>query len=451
MEERGIAARHHMTKKKEKMEGLFMKTKYKYVSVALALVLAVALLAGCGKDEQDPASGAAGYYAFESMTIDGEVFDASYFEDMDINYYIRLNEDHTAEVNMDTPLSATWEDGALRYTEDGEEFVNEFKLDGELLTITIADEDGMEMTLQFRRGEEPEADPNETAQGEPFVGEDGSVMAGSYTIDAEWIAFSDPYVVESIFDVYLAVSGESVYVLADEAVQEYRLADGMLVFEKDLPLDGEYDRICVDKDGILYVSGFMENFVAFEGDTQIFSHKGPDKVAMHPSGDWGISWFYGVDVKKLTLGDGTIQYEDMSFSELDSINQLFINEEHIFATGTAVATENTTIFVYDLNGNLQLTLGGTEFGEPDSLGSITAIVETANGFMALDGNMRNVCLWKSDGSFVAAVDVKELLSTSYPWLSTAVLMPDGSILTGLTQKREDKSAEELLVYRLSGF
>lgn len=46
--------------------------------------------------------------------------------------------------------------------------------------------------------------------------------------------------------------------------------------------------------------------------------------------------------------------------------------------------------MYDLSGVLQTKLGGTEFGEDDSLGSVTAVVETANGYMALDGNMRTV-------------------------------------------------------------
>ena len=440
-----------------------MKIKYKSIAAALSVILMMALLAGCDKNEPSsvsqsepssvpsvsPSTEAAGYYAIESMTVDGETFDVDFFEEMGVSYYIRLYEDYTMEINTDTLLKGTWENGELRYEQDGEEYVNPYELDGDLLTVTASD-DGTEMIMVFRRGEEPSQSPDSEA-GEAFVGENGSLMVGSYTINAEWIPFAEPYVVDSIFDAYLAVSGDVYYAMADEAVRQYRFEDGMLVFDKDIPLDTEYDRICTDSSGILYVSGFMDNFIAFQGDTQLFSHDGPDKVAMHPSGEWGISWFSGPDVEKITLDDGTIQYEDWSFPELDSIRQMQINAEHIFVTGLSEVNEEIAIFVYDLSGNLLLTLGDTEFGEPDSLGSITAVVETPNGYMGLDGNMRNFCFWKLDGTFIGLLDVTDLVGTSYPWLSTAVLMPDGSILVGMTQERDDESADEFLVYRLTGF
>lgn len=100
---------------------------------------------------------------------------------------------------------------------------------------------------------------------------------------------------------------------------------------------------------------------------------------------------------------------------------------------------------------LQLTLGDKEFGEPDSLGSVTVVIETNNGFMALDGNMRDVLLWKADGTFIGKIDDKDLFGTSYPWMSTAVLLPDGSIIAGMTEKRADETAVEFLLYRLTGF
>jgi hypothetical protein len=79
------------------------------------------------------------------------------------------------------------------------------------------------------------------------------------------------------------------------------------------------------------------------------------------------------------------------------------------------------------------------------------VVETKNGFMALDGNMRTVCFWKKDGTFIAAVDDGDLFGTRYPWLSTAFLMPDDSILVGMTEKRADESAYEFILFSLSGF
>ncbi len=441
-----------------------MRVKKRYLAVSLAVIMMITLLAGCGgggqsSNQNNEAANAAGYYAIKSMTVDGETFDSSDFEEMGITYYIRLNEDHTAEINTDMLLKGTWGNGELRYIQDGEEYVNEYELDGDLLTLTASDDD-TEAVLVFLRSDEPAQDSgqdsdqdsdSETIEGEAFVGENGSIMVGSYTVNAQWIPFSDPNVVNDTFDAYLAVAGDAYYVMADEAVNQYSLTDGMLDFEKDVPLNTGYDYICTDNSGILYISDFMEGFIAFQGDEQLFSHDGTDEVVMHPSGNWGISWFYGPDVEKITLDDGTIQFEDWSFPELNSIRHIHINEEHIFASGLSSANDEIAIFVYDLSGNLLLTLGDTEFGERDSLGSITAIVETSNGFMALDGNMRNFCFWKPDGTFIGTIDARDLLGTSYPWLSTAALMPDGSILVGMTQDRDDKSATEFLIYSLTGF
>ena len=44
-----------------------------------------------------------------------------------------------------------------------------------------------------------------------------------------------------------------------------------------------------------------------------------------------------------------------------------------------------------------------------------------------------------------------MFGTSYPWMSSASVMADGSILIGMTEERPDESADEFIVYRLTGF
>ena len=102
------------------------------------------------------------------------------------------------------------------------------------------------------------------------------------------------------------------------------------------------------------------------------------------------------------------------------------------------------------NGALQMQLKG----DPNAtigLGSITYITKTANGFIALDGNMRDVVLWPSDGTWLGSVDTDDLFSADYPWLASADVMDDGSILCIMTTERLDKSADELVAFRISGF
>ena len=112
---------------------------------------------------------------------------------------------------------------------------------------------------------------------------------------------------------------------------------------------------------------------------------------------------------------------------------------------------NTKIIVYDYDGNELLELGGTDFKDPDKLGAITGMAETENGFVAIDGNMREIQFWAKDGTHLGAVSTDEIFGVSYPWLEDMQLLDDGSILILLTQEREDESADELMFFRLTGF
>ena len=107
--------------------------------------------------------------------------------------------------------------------------------------------------------------------------------------------------------------------------------------------------------------------------------------------------------------------------------------------------------MYDYDGNQLLELGGTETSDPDSLGAITGMVETENGFVAIDGNMREIQFWEKDGTHIGAISTEDIFGVGYPWLEDMQLSDDGSILILLTQEREDGSADELMLFRLTGF
>lgn len=110
-----------------------------------------------GAATSKPATSAAidaGYYAIDSMTIGTEHYDAESLSDMGIRYYIRLNEDGTAQISTDMLITGTWKDGKIHYQQDGENVVNPYLLDGDTLTIEIGDDDAA-ATLVFKRSGEP--------------------------------------------------------------------------------------------------------------------------------------------------------------------------------------------------------------------------------------------------------------------------------------------------------
>ena len=79
------------------------------------------------------------------------------------------------------------------------------------------------------------------------------------------------------------------------------------------------------------------------------------------------------------------------------------------------------------------------------------MAETKNGFIILDGNMRELFFYGTDGELIATVEDSDLFGTDYPWISSASTMPDGSVLVAIVDERADKSADELILFRLSGY
>ena len=126
---------------------------------------------------------------------------------------------------------------------------------------------------------------------------------------------------------------------------------------------------------------------------------------------------------------------------------MLIDEEYIYVCGSD-ADWNNRIWVYDLEGNLQTVLSDEE-GE--SLGSISFVCQTSNGFLALDGNLREIVFWDQQGTHLGTVDDTEIFGTVYPWFCSATLLEDGSLLVLMTEDRADESAMELIVFKLTGF
>ncbi|MGI6056481.1 MAG: hypothetical protein ACOYBD_05825 [Bilifractor sp.] len=218
-----------------------------------------------------------------------------------------------------------------------------------------------------------------------------------------------------------------------------------------MKLDDDYGEISADQNGNLYLAGFMSPMLTVKDGQILASNDDIDNAVIHSSGIWGLSWFFGSDPEMVVFNGSKASKEAWSAFSNESINTVSLSENHIFIAGEDPDTQNEAIWVLDTEGNQQMELGNQEFGGEQSLGSITHIQETANGFIDLDGNMRNLLFWKSDGSFLGSAEDGELFGTNYPWISTAARLPDGSVLVGMAEDRADNSATEFIVYRVSGF
>lgn len=287
-------------------------------------------------------------------------------------------------------------------------------------------------------------------EGTPFSAEAKSATAGSLNIQSNWIKL-DKYI--STFETFnhsIATVGNNVYILADGVLKKYTLANNTLTFVKDITLDeDDYESIEATADGTLWLSGSLNDIICLKNDTVGGIYEDISKLAMHPSGSWGIDYFNSSeDCEKVTFNGTTYTSVPMNFKEVDNIMHLNVDENNIYVCGSDVKDDNHKVFVYSLDGTLQKVLSDAE-GE--GLGSVTFMAQSANGYIGFDGNMRELVFWDNTGKFVATVSDSDLFSTNYPWFCNSALMDDGTILTIMTEERADKSATELVVFTVKGF
>lgn len=293
-------------------------------------------------------------------------------------------------------------------------------------------------------------DPPWSWDGEPYAGGTLSEMVGSYTLTGQFLPIDESMVTFETFEHDLAVVGDTVYLLSNGELYQLAYDGETLEMLQQIPLPDEYSMVEKGADGEIVLSGFMSPILGHDGSSALYAYDGPDYFTVAPGGAWGISWFVsGDDCKLYSFENGSLVEKDIAFNEVDVISQLCIDSQYILVCGSSAEDDEHYVFVYDHSGALQMQLGG----EPDGwgLGSVTYAVSTPNGFLALDGNMREVVLWTADGTWIGAADDSDLFGTYYPWFASADMAEDGSILIVMTEERPDESADEVVIFKLSGF
>lgn len=283
-------------------------------------------------------------------------------------------------------------------------------------------------------------------EGTPFTSGSANESIGTYSVESEWIPFEECVRTRETFDHAVAVSGDKVYIISDGVLKLYSFDGKKLTYEKDIELDAEYDSIQATSDGTVWVSAFMEPLLGLKDGEVSVTYEGTETVSMHPSGEWGVSWFSGPECSIITRTGDSFTKAPIKFSAVDTISHLNVSENYIFVCGSDVEDECHKVFVYKKDGTLVKTLCD-EKGE--GLGSVTFMAETVNGFFGLDGNMRDIILWSTDGEYQGDISDGDLFGTGYPWFCGGAMLEDGSIFAVMTDDRADESAKELVVFKIT--
>ncbi len=286
-------------------------------------------------------------------------------------------------------------------------------------------------------------------EGEAFSTDDHSVNAGAFTVSSKFIPFEEPISTFETFDHSIAAVGDRVYVLIDGELSECHYDGTVLAFVNPIELpEDDYENINATADGSLWLSGSMNDILCIKDGAVTNTYEDIDNLAMHPSGAWGVDYFVSNECNIVTFNGASYSATPVIFKEADTIMNVNVDENNIYVCASAADDSGHKVFVYNKDGVLQKTLCDAE-GE--GLGSITFVTQTANGYIGIDGNMRDVLLWDNNGTFIAEISDSDLFDTNYPWFCSSTVLSDGSILTLMTDEREDKSATELIVFNIKGF
>ena len=299
-------------------------------------------------------------------------------------------------------------------------------------------------------------------EGEPVEPVLAEQMVGSYTIVPKYIPFKEAQGVMQIMDHQFVKQGNQVFHLLENKLDTYEYSESGLEFVSSMELDDDFEYLSGDSSGMLYLSPGIGDVIGVKDGKKALQTTVDGDLNMHPSGEWGISFWVNSDTQKIANQGGNLTAEPWILTGLNNdeerkglfsmIDDVQITNSHIMVAGSMAAEdEGTKIVVYDYDGNQLLKLGGEDISSPDKLGSITGMAETENGFVAADGNMREIQFWAKDGTHVGAISTEDIFGVSYPWLEDMQLLDDGSLLIMLTQERDDGSANELMFFRLTGF
>ena len=318
-------------------------------------------------------------------------------------------------------------------------------------------------------------DPEKDDDQGRFSGGSFSETVGDYTISAEWVPFAESLPREEKSDARIAVIGDAYYVLVEGVIRQYKLENGGLMFEKEMPLPEDsrtYKALSSDDNGVLYISGQGSDFSAYvDKDSEpIFLAKGysvSGTVQMHPSGEWGIN---SSGQKVIRDGDTFKIDKDWTWShaeDMKTISEVSVSQNHIFIGGWTNIVKNEElkinaigVFVYDLEGNRVAILREDEEYDgrgsaPGSMGAPHGVVETRNGFIVSENNFNNLVFYKHDGTFIGEIDTRKLFGIDHSrnliLLRTPAQLPDGSFLYSVIVERPDAGGDEVIVCRVSGF
>ncbi|NLK57985.1 MAG: hypothetical protein GX291_01790 [Tissierellia bacterium] len=300
--------------------------------------------------------------------------------------------------------------------------------------------------------ETEETDPPYAHEGTAISPTTGSVTIGDYTLTAEFLPLDPVIPTYEVFDANGAQFGDYFYLVKQNLLYVYHLADMKLI--KTESLENYATEMAIAADGKVYLTALMdENYVIERESISPLPFEESRLLTLHPSGEWGLSHFFDMEnIEKVSFQeDGSVTREPILFVDENGeavqsmAAELYILNDRIAIAGSAADESGYIVGIYHPDGTLDKILRNEN---DENLGSISGMVEGENTYLGCDANLRDFYLWDKEGNFLGTAEDGDLLGTDYPWMSTFFKGQDGNLYVVCTQNRDDNSSKEVLVFRI---
>ena len=286
-------------------------------------------------------------------------------------------------------------------------------------------------------------------EGEPYALPDAEYTIGAYTLKSHQLPIDECITTWETFNHNVAVVGSTAYIISSGVIRQYDFDGESFTFVGEVDAGEDFEYVDAAKDGSVWFSKFMRPLVNWKDGAAAASYEAPYQVAMHPGGAWGVSWFASNEVTMINIAGGAASQQEVILDAVKNISNVSVDAKgNIFVCGSAADDSGHKVFVYDKDFNLKTVLTDED---GTGMGSVTFAAETANGYIVMDGNMREIVLYDKAGTWIGSCDDGDLFGTDYPWFCDAQLMDDGSVICVMTDERPDGSSDELIAFRISGF
>lgn len=281
-----------------------------------------------------------------------------------------------------------------------------------------------------------------------------SKKAGEINFAAEYLALSEPLVTYSVFDFDMTTSSDYFYVLSKKKVYIYNAKESMKL-EKEIDLPAKYELIDSTTDGRVWVSGRRDNVQIIEGLEITGNYEIKENLLhIHPSGEWGIDGYITMeDMEKVNFDkDGKMQSEKFAFTDeagnfvQKHASEIYFLEDKIAVYGNLSENDVQAVCLYDYDGKWIQTLVGAE---ELTIGTITGLVETQKYYIASDMTYNKCHIWDKEGNNQEALELMDVIQGHQFGEFQIKKSIDGNYYLILTDKREDSSSYEILLFKMT--